>query len=150
MTWKVTGAHIVSETIGDEVIIVDLVDGSYFSLLGCATVIWEYLKKGYSKNQILETLQSTLTAIPPDLERHLEGFVNSLIDEKLIEPSSTGDSVSGSSSSSTSEKIAFVAPTLQKFTDMEDVLKMDPIHDFDEMGWPHQPAEPVQPLAQSK
>jgi hypothetical protein len=143
VTWKVTGAHIVSETIADEVIVVDLVDGSYFSLSGCAIAIWDYVKTGYSRTQILETLSATLDSTPADMDRHLDDFINSLIEEKLIEPKSA-DGVSVSNITSTDKKVAFAVPALQKYTDMEDVLKMDPIHDFDEMGWPHQPAATAQ------
>lgn len=144
MTWNVTGAHIVSEKIADEVIVVDLVDGSYFSLSGCAIEIWEYVKTGYSKKQILETLSATLDKTPPDMEQHLDAFINSLIEEKLIEPGSTNGSSATVNVSAPDKKTAFVVPSLQKYTDMEDVLKMDPIHDFDEMGWPHQPAPSAQ------
>lgn len=147
MSWKVAGAHIVSEKIADEVIIVDLVDGSYFSLSGCGIAIWEFVKNGYSKDQIVEALSSSLTSIPGDLDQHIETFIASLLEEKLIVPQS-GDGVSATvvSGASTVDKTAFEAPSVQKFTDMEDVLKMDPIHDFNELGWPHEPAQPVQPL----
>lgn len=150
MTWKMTGPHIVSEKIADEVIVVDLVDGSYFSLSGCAIEIWEYVKTGYSKTQILETLSATLDAVPADLEQHVDAFINSLLEQKLVEPSSTptnGSDAPASKAAATDKKTVFVVPVLQKYTDMEDVLKMDPIHDFDEMGWPHQPAASAPPLS---
>ena len=28
-------------------------------------------------------------------------------------------------------------PALERFTDMEDLLLLDPVHDVEEMGWPH-------------
>ena len=35
------------------------------------------------------------------------------------------------------EKPIFQAPSLQKYTDMEEMLALDPIHEVDEeMGWP--------------
>ena len=34
-------------------------------------------------------------------------------------------------------RLPFVNPTLTKFTDMQDLLLLDPIHEVDEMGWPH-------------
>jgi hypothetical protein len=30
----------------------------------------------------------------------------------------------------------FVTPCLQKYTDMEELLLIDPIHEIDEVGWP--------------
>jgi hypothetical protein len=29
-------------------------------------------------------------------------------------------------------------PALEKFTNMQDILLLDPIHDVSDMGWPHQ------------
>ena len=34
------------------------------------------------------------------------------------------------------KKMRFEAPALQVYTDMEDLLLLDPIHEVDEMGWP--------------
>jgi hypothetical protein len=31
----------------------------------------------------------------------------------------------------------FEKPGLQKYSDMQDLLLLDPIHEVDEMGWPH-------------
>jgi len=31
----------------------------------------------------------------------------------------------------------FVKPILQKYTDMADLLLLDPIHEVGEQGWPH-------------
>ena len=39
--------------------------------------------------------------------------------------------------SSKTEKLGFEAPILQKYTDMQDLLLLDPIHEVDEAGWPH-------------
>jgi hypothetical protein len=34
------------------------------------------------------------------------------------------------------EKKHFVAPCLHKYTDMQELLLIDPIHDVDDYGWP--------------
>ena len=31
----------------------------------------------------------------------------------------------------------FVPPTLEKYTDMQDLVLLDPVHEVDERGWPH-------------
>jgi hypothetical protein len=35
------------------------------------------------------------------------------------------------------DKPPFEMPKLSKYTDMEDLLALDPIHEVDEMGWPN-------------
>ena len=34
------------------------------------------------------------------------------------------------------ERLSFEAPILHKYTDMQDLLLLDPIHEVDEAGWP--------------
>jgi hypothetical protein len=34
------------------------------------------------------------------------------------------------------ERATFIAPVLAVYTDMQDLLLLDPIHDVDEIGWP--------------
>ncbi len=34
-------------------------------------------------------------------------------------------------------KTAFVTPELTRYTDIEDMLILDPIHEVDASGWPH-------------
>ena len=40
------------------------------------------------------------------------------------------------------ERLGYVAPTLQKYSDMQDLLLIDPVHEVDETGWPNRPADP--------
>jgi hypothetical protein len=34
-------------------------------------------------------------------------------------------------------KLNFEPPILEKYTDMEELIALDPIHEVDEMGWPN-------------
>jgi hypothetical protein len=34
-----------------------------------------------------------------------------------------------------------VPPVLERYTDMQELLFLDPIHDVDESGWPHRKVE---------
>jgi hypothetical protein len=40
-------------------------------------------------------------------------------------------------------KSPFEMPKLSKYTDMEDLLALDPIHEVDEMGWPNAKLEGI-------
>ena len=37
------------------------------------------------------------------------------------------------------ERQPWAAPTLERFTDLQSLLLLDPIHDVDDSGWPRQP-----------
>ncbi len=34
------------------------------------------------------------------------------------------------------DSLAFEAPKLEKFTDMQDLVLLDPVHEVDDVGWP--------------
>ena len=35
------------------------------------------------------------------------------------------------------ERVPFVAPSFTTFTDMQDIILLDPVHEVDTRGWPH-------------
>ena len=60
-----------------------------------------------------------------------------LQEEGLIVPDEiTGKPVVGQTGGQ-AVKTPFVRPVLQKFTDMQDILLLDPIHEANDMGWPY-------------
>ena len=36
------------------------------------------------------------------------------------------------------ERLWFEAPSLEKYTDMQDLVLLDPVHEVDQTGWPRQ------------
>lgn len=139
--WKLAGAHIVSETIEGEVIVVNLLDGTYYSITGSGTVIWAGICEGYPKPLILQCLEAAFQEAPAELSDYVDAFTSRLAEEGLIqEPESDEQTLQHRElldSLSNGAKKPFEESGFAKFSDMEDVLKMDPIHDFDESGWPN-------------
>ena len=37
-------------------------------------------------------------------------------------------------------RVPFEAPSFTTFTDMQDIILLDPVHEVDARGWPHAPA----------
>ena len=115
--------------------------GSYYSLQGSGHAIWSSIVEGRTVQAIGENfLEDTVDGKP--VKAHLDEFLRSLTAEELITPAtSAGNSGNGSSSS---EKVAFLVPALEKFTDMEEFLLVDPIHEVGEQGWPQRQEDPPQ------
>jgi hypothetical protein len=66
----------------------------------------------------------------------VSAFIDQLVAEALVdaEPApEAGDDMTAASAAAPQE---FVEPLLQKYTDMEEMLLLDPIHEVDEHGWP--------------
>lgn len=127
---------IAHQVIDGEVVIVDLRRGNYFSLQGTACVIWECLEQGASLEETTAELASRYDH-PPDLV-HAEvlRLVSELRENEIIR---SDDSAQPQplAPPACEPKLPFEAPVLQKFTDMRDLILLDPIHEVDEGGWPN-------------
>lgn len=143
-SFKPAGIHIVHQNIAGEVIVVDLEQGAYFSLLETAVTIWEGIAGGLSEAQILANMESLYSANQSELENCLRGFIRQLREEGLVvESAVAGEAPVTSAKKAPAAKVPLKTPELNKYEDMADVLALDPIHDFDEAGWPAQQAQPV-------
>ena len=143
--FKVSHAQIVQETFDDEVVVVNLGAGTYYSLGNSGADIWNSALNGDNVEQIIVTLVSRYDAPRDAIENATLAFLQQLQEEELLasfEYSNaaaiqTSDLVSHIASHSATTRAPFAAPDLQKFTDMQALLMLDPIHEVDEAGWPN-------------
>lgn len=135
--WKRTGAHIVSETIEGETIVVNLLEGVYYSITGSGTSLWAWISSGIPVESIVHSVDATYSNVPQNVADIVQTYAQQLVDEKLIEKFEGPATQVTTEPAPQGQKIPFSEPGFGKFSDMEDVLKMDPIHDFDESGWPN-------------
>ena len=144
--FKINVPAISHETIDGEVVMVNLNNGSYYSMDKAGAVIWNYIDKGMTIKQITELIKNQYSGESPEIERSVSELFGELQKEQLI---LLNDNVNGNlpnngfaNSNLEIEKKDFEKPVLQKFTDMQDLLLLDPIHDLDEMGWPKKSLNP--------
>ena len=75
-----------------------------------------------------------------DVEHEISTLVQRLVEENLVRPTLGDVSPPAACAPSPEERLGpFLAPVLDKFTDMEAMLLLDPVHDVDEKGWPNLP-----------
>jgi hypothetical protein len=136
--------RVVHETIDGETVILNLDNGNYYSLVGTGAHIWDYVEKGATVNDIIERLYCDYEAGKEDIEREVNKFLSELMKEDLT----TSDGAHTSHVFKTSDdqvetatngkKNYFTPPVLNKYTDMQDLLLLDPIHEVDDKsGWPN-------------
>lgn len=133
---------IVHENIDGETVILNLDDGNYYSLVGTGADIWECLENGANIRDVIERLYTKYDGVRENMEKAAHVFISELMQEGLIVTDGTGpDSGSGCfhakvETGNKESKPVFEAPVLNKYSDMQDLLLLDPIHDVDETGWP--------------
>jgi Coenzyme PQQ synthesis protein D (PqqD) len=137
-------ADVLHETIDGEVIVIDLTTGTYYSLRGTAAEVWELVKQspGMSLGELTEALVVRYTRNGHNVEGAVVSFVAQLRDEGLVvtDKTATGTTVVPVVEPSAGTAHEFTAPVLDKYTDMQDLVLIDPVHDVSQAGWPHLPS----------
>lgn len=116
---------VIFDTQGDETVVIDLGTGRYFRLDAPSTRVWLLFENPVDPSAIVAASDDP-ARVAPEIER----IVAELRDAGLLR--------------STDEATGPVAPwtfegfSLETFTDLEDILGLDPIHEVDaDSGWPH-------------
>jgi hypothetical protein len=142
MCFTINTPTIVHETIDNEVVMIDFDTGNYYSLDKVGTEIWGHIVRGASVGAIVEALARRYDVSRSEIHDSVQRLVAELQAERLVMPDSTGAGATAIGSdppaaagveASTS---SFEAPVLHKYTDMQELLLLDPIHEVDETGWP--------------
>jgi hypothetical protein len=127
--YRIRTPQVVHETVDGEVVAIDFTTGSYFSLRGPAEAAWSALQ-GDATTDLTAVVDAVGARFADDAEAgHVGAFLDHLVDEGLLERAGEATGQDGGTG-------ALVA---EKFTDMEELILLDPVHDVSEAGWPNAP-----------
>ena len=138
---------VIHEIIDGEAVMIHMEKGYYYSLDRVGSTIWNLIDLGTAVPQIITLMQQRYSGSPDVIENGVINLLQQLQTEELIIPGraaqngSSADDPPASVPNDDQDKIPFIAPELHKYTDMEDLLLLDPIHEVDETGWPAVPEE---------
>lgn len=141
IVYRINNPKVIHETIDGETVLVNLDSGNYYSLDGVGADVWNLIEDGADQDGIVRAVARRYTGEDTAIEHAIHLFLEDLEREALIvvdNKSETGEEERPEDNGAT--EVAgkpFVAPALNKYTDMQDLLLLDPIHDVDEAGWPH-------------
>jgi hypothetical protein len=131
--------EIVAEAFDDETVLIDVDRGIYFSMQGTAASVW----RAFDVPRTPDAACAELAADLPEAGREMVSkLIQDLAEQKLIvaterPPANPGKPLDRFVAAS------FVAPVFGVFTDLADLIGIDPVHEVDESaGWPVRPASP--------
>ena len=84
-TYKIA-EDVLSKTVNEEEVIVNLNTGTYFGLNPTATVIWKHLKLGSQTSTILDDLLGQFEAGEDELKQDMEQFIADLQKHNMLTP----------------------------------------------------------------
>lgn len=127
--WLRDGQVAVAEDFGDEVIVMNTASGAFYSLRGRARDLWQACESGARVADIDAALadqdeaeSQTLTAMLAEL-RSAGVLATGVVDLR-------------DSAEPVAVSLGGEAAQFTKNEDFNDLVRLDPIHDVDERGWP--------------
>ena len=139
-TYRPNSPPVIHETIEHETIVVNLVTGTYYQLAGVGADVWQAIESGVPPLEIGPLIAERYGVEAATAEADVAELVRQLQDEDLVvvDPDAT-PRPPRSPDSSAPPSAPYRAPQLAKFTDMQDLLLLDPVHEVDATGWPAAP-----------
>jgi hypothetical protein len=136
-SFKVNSGPVVFENYESESLAINLDTGTYYSLTGPASRLWTMLSRGTPSARIAEYFAAAHEGDPAQIADSVRRFLERLESEQLIVEDTGAAAMDGAGQQAPPEqRTPFEDFDMRVFTDMQDLLMLDPIHDADEAGWP--------------
>jgi hypothetical protein len=145
--FRVNKPSVVYEQFDDEFVLINLDTGNYYSFETVGAYVWSLVESGASIAEMSEDVSRRYSGTISAIEEEMKRFVGELQAEGLIVPDERPEAGasekpgSGIPTEPEEEKSAFTSPVLEKYTNMQDFLLVDPIHEIDYAEWPKKKPE---------
>jgi hypothetical protein len=133
--FKMNEARAVQEVFDGEALAINLETGMYYSMPGLSALVWGWLINGVPLGAIGLALNEVCDSDPEAIGVEIDRFVAKLVKQELI-VRSNAPPADGKPEGSKAECKMPLSLVLEVFTDMQDLLLLDPIHDVEQAGWP--------------
>ncbi len=126
--YRIREPFVAHEDVDDEVVAIDFSTGSYFSLRGPAEAAWSALD-GTEARDVGHVTSAMAERHPDEADPdRVQALLDQLTVDGLLER--TGDPGAAG-------EVDLGALAYERFTDMEELILLDPVHDVSEAGWPN-------------
>ena len=132
---------VVFENFGDEVILLHLKSGKYYSLNAPGMVLWELLSQGVTAEETARhvtafyTARSGQAAAGPPIRADVDRLLGEFVSEKLLRPGAVSQAASAVKIESTLPSV-YESAEMTMFDDVAELLMLDPVHEVADAGWP--------------
>jgi hypothetical protein len=135
--YVVRSPAVVHETIDGEAVIINLESGTYFSAEGASAIAWQRIVGGASEADLASAIGERYEGGAAEIGTAVAQFIAQLSQDGLIRPAEPAEGAPAALPSPPPEaKAIFKELSLRTFTDLQELLLLDPIHDVNEVGWP--------------
>jgi hypothetical protein len=134
MNYKFQNKIFDFEDFSNEIVIINTNTGSYYTISGSSVTVlrWFFLPI------TIEKVNSLIEETFPNEVSDASTFVDWLKLQDLIQAVENSEVTEDEQNITSESPIVFNDWTYSRFDDMSDLIRLDPIHDVSDKGWPHQ------------
>jgi hypothetical protein len=114
---------VAAKIMDGEAIIMNLANGNYYSLDGVGASVWELLDRGLAVSETIRAVSDRYGVDEGTVEREVTALVAELVEEELIR---LRHEFVEASAEGFGGPVGYGTPALVKFTDMAELLALDP------------------------
>jgi hypothetical protein len=135
--YRIRRPEVVSEVFEGEAVVVDLVQGRYYALSPLASELWSRLELSPTLGELVEAARGPFGG-DAAARASLEPFLDSLVEAGLLARGRRLEASPAALAPLSADGLD-LALGFETYTDLEELLVLDPIHELDETGWPLPP-----------
>lgn len=123
--YKLNGDEIAAETIAGEAVILNLSSGVYYSLDGAGGLAWTLLERGHTPAEASARVADRYGADQAAVDADIDALLDALLEAGLLldDDAAVAAEVADDELPPAGE---YVKPSLRAYTDMGDLLALDP------------------------
>jgi hypothetical protein len=121
---KPNHAAVAAKVIDGEAIIMDLTSGAYYSMTGVGAYVWEIIEREQNYAAMLDGILARYNVDVSRARVDLDALIQSLLADGLV--IATDDGIESAHLATASGTDVYEPPLLNKYTEMADLLALDP------------------------
>jgi hypothetical protein len=130
----VSNKGIAFEDFDEEIVVVNLPVGYYYSMKGTARKLFLQAVNGTNQNNLAKYIVANYDLALTEALAFTEQFIEKLYNNQLVVEISPIEDIHYPEAT---VKTSFENPSIEIYDDMQELLSLDPIHDVDSVqGWP--------------
>lgn len=132
MHYQLNSPPCIAELVDGEYVVINLDSGKYYNIVGLGAQVFQYLTLGVSVSALLSAMSEDSS-----FSLQLDQFISQAVDEGLLKAALI-DETSELPKPVLDNALGIETLAINVYTDMQELLVLDPIHEVDEaQGWPN-------------
>ncbi|MDQ6888009.1 MAG: PqqD family protein [Gemmatimonadota bacterium] len=143
---KPNGAECASKVMDGEAVIINLTNGTYYSMPDVGGAIWQMIGEERTLAEIVDGIVGRYDVARDQAERDARRLVDELVVSRLAVATAGAGDAPPPRTIPASARLPYAAPELTSYSDMADLVALDPpMPQLDDIVWTEPGGGPLEP-----